>query len=281
MIRPRLAPSARRTAISRWRSAARASSRLAMLAQAMSSTTQRRRLPQRQDRAGALVEHALRQRVDMRAVIAIGVGILRARRAAMTRHLRLRVVERPARREAPDHREKAVVALERCLRDRMPARPQLAPSGNANRGGVTPMHLVGHAVDGDAAADDLLDRRRSGASTVRRSRIDDVVAAEGFIVVHEAAAERRPHAECFEEARRDEIARHTFRVFFSIRFASHHAMPGQTGQGFGCARQSKKLAGETDSFLNSSPGPVSAQHHHAVSGVGERQRTQHEPVDRG
>ena len=60
-------------------------------------------------------------------------------------------------------------------------------------------HLVRRAVHDDAAADD----RRSRVEAPPPQRVaqnHDVMPPEGFIVAHEVAAERRPHAERFEEA---------------------------------------------------------------------------------
>ena len=57
------------------------------------------------------------------------------------------------------------------------------------------------AVDDDAAADD----RRVAVEAALPQRVaehDDVVAAEGLVVAHEAAAERGPDAERVEEVRR-------------------------------------------------------------------------------
>ena len=75
MTRPRPAPSASRTAISRRRSARAREHQVGDVGARDQQDDERGRLPEREERSGALVQHPLRQRVDAHAVIAVGVGV--------------------------------------------------------------------------------------------------------------------------------------------------------------------------------------------------------------
>ena len=225
--RTRDAPTAWRTAISRCRALARASSRFARLAHAMSRTSpatrqqdpQRilvRAVQRRQAGAGVLDDEAVLQ-VFLGAVRAVAGGQRLAEDGGrdagqMCADARVSV---PARLEAADHREppgvRAFEATTRALPRASSVSTQIGRATSnwrpgsrpKNAGGVTPR--IGQRAP--VQVDVLPERRRVAAVLALPERVAQErarLAAVG-LVLHacEAAAQRRTHAEHVEEVAAD------------------------------------------------------------------------------
>ena len=176
-------------------------------------------------------------------------------------HLRLRVFERPAVLQPSDHREVAAVARGRLLRIERERRPDLRAVGKREARRRHADDLVRLAVDDDAASDD----RRVAVEAPLPNAVaddDDVMAAERLVVAHEAAAERGADAERVEEVRTTRGSPAAARDRRDRRgWRPTTGWPTGASMVSALARQSRKLAGETDSFVNSSRGAGLGQHH--------------------
>ncbi len=109
--RPRLAPIASRTATSRLRPAARASSRPARFAQAISSTTPTTAISVAMTGISSPLAPSLPQRDRRRAAARVGVGILLLEPPAEDRDRSLRLAKRHPLGEPAEHRQPGIAAL--------------------------------------------------------------------------------------------------------------------------------------------------------------------------
>ena len=153
-----------------------------------------------------------------------------------------------------------------------------APSGNANRGGATPMTWCGSPSIDDAASDD----RRVAVEAALPEAVaedDDVMAAERLVVAHEAAAERRADAERVEEAGRHLEALQPLRILALDQVGVPPRDRRQVRRSCRRRRASRGSWRATRVSLRySSRGPVSASMHDVV-GI-ERAGRDAAPCDR-
>ena len=202
ITRQRVAPSDTRTEISRARLVARDSSRLATLAQAISSTNATAPISDRNidaDRAAVLL---FVERLDARLDVLVGVGILRLESLRDVDHLALRLLARDAGRQVAERLQRARVALlfEQAV-DLVERHPHVRVERKLEAFRHHADDRRRHVVDAHRPAD----HRRVAAVSIHPHLVADQRhrrSAGPIVVRHEIASDHRPHAEHAKRVRR-------------------------------------------------------------------------------
>ena len=274
--RARAAPSAARTASSRWRPVARASSRLATLAQAMSrtkATAPARTKSGRADVAGQL----LPQRHDARGPARIEVREHLGQASRHVRHVTLSRLGRDARLQAPGDEERPAARRPALRResDWHPDVDVLVEKREAGR------HHPGDAV-GDALRDDrpAQDVRVGVVAPPPQSFADERDAAvRAALVGGEVPPDRGLHAEDVQELDRDRPRSHLLRLTAAAqRRAVDHRHRGQPVERSAHVAPVEEVGGPDDVAAVAADGVVLPDDYEPV-GVGVGQALQHQRVD--
>ena len=238
---------------------------------------ERRRLPEREQRPGAFVEHAAEEREHAHAVVAVRVRIVTREPRGEHRHFRLRVLERRAGPQVADDREVSQVAARRHLRIERDGGPDFGALGEGESRRHHADDDVRLAVDDDRTPHD----RAVGIEAPLPQRVaqdHDVVPPERFIVPNERAAEGRLRAQRFEEAARDLEAGNPLRLAAVDEVRIPPGVRGKKDQFRGVRAPVEEIGGRHRLLLVLQPRAGLRQQHDGVR-ILQWIRAQHETVD--
>ena len=239
-MRRRPAPSADRTASSRMRTVARASSRLATLAQQMRSTnpTTPRNSIDVSRRSLPMIESCIRSSVTPRPLLVCGNS--RARPSATAPRSACGRLDRHARLHASDHLEHVGGAGAWRKVDERPHRPDAALPHQLEVLRHDADHGAERPVEADLAADDARIGVEAGAP--ERLAHHDHVGALGLVVCGERPAGNRRDAKHVEDPGGDPLPRD--RLGVAVGAGHHHAADARretrrSSRTCGCGRSSR------------------------------------------